>query len=395
MIPHISRPLEATDQPATSTHTPVRSPFPPLLELRNVVKEYVTPAGIFPALHGINLHVQRGAFIAILGKSGSGKSTLLNMITGIDRPTSGEVFVAGTAIHRLSQEKLTIWRGRSLGIIFQSFELLPGLTVLQNVMLPMDASHTCSLATARARAMNLLAQVEIAEHAHKLPSAVSGGQQQRVAIARAMANNPLLLVADEPTGNLDSQTADGVIRLFEQLAAAGTTILMVTHDPELACRADDTIHLTDGMIEGSGDGVRGTGDGDIGADLEHPGHRDISLSPRLPASAVPFKGGPCQSPKIPWERGQPARPKAGEPPAFPGFLAETGDFDMTPREKGRSAIPLPQEEGDGVRALPEEKTATSTHTPQPPTPDPRPPTPDPRPPTPGTGPSPSLVQGTA
>jgi ABC-type lipoprotein export system ATPase subunit len=199
-------------------------------------------------LKNITLKLHDGEFVSIVGPSGSGKSTLLNMITGIDRPTSGEVVVGGEAIHKLSENELARWRGRNVGVIFQFFQLLPTLTVVENVMLPMDFCHMYSARERRERAMHLLEQVDVAEHAHKLPSAVSGGQQQRVAIARALANDPPILAADEPTGNLDSKTAESVFRLFEQQVGEGKTILMVTHDRDLAKRATRTIMLSDGEI---------------------------------------------------------------------------------------------------------------------------------------------------
>ena len=220
----------------------------PLIELRGVVKEYETAAGRFQALKGIDLQVEAGEFVAVVGKSGSGKSTLINMITGIDRPTAGEVFVGDTAVHALSENRTAQWRGRNVGVVFQFFQLLPTLTVIENVMLPMDF---CGMYTPRERvrrAMALLERVGLSDHAHKLPTALSGGQQQRAAIARALANDPPILVADEPTGNLDSQTADTVFRLFEELVAGGKTIVMVTHDQDLARRVTRTIVIQDGRI---------------------------------------------------------------------------------------------------------------------------------------------------
>jgi putative ABC transport system ATP-binding protein len=219
-----------------------------LIECRQLVKTYQSPAGDFAALKDIDLQVDRGEFVAVIGKSGSGKSTLVNMITGIDRPTAGEVLVGDASVGALSEGKLAQWRGRTIGVIFQFFQLLPTLTVVENVMLPMDFCHMFTMHERRERAMHLLDQVGVAEHAHKLPSAVSGGQQQRVAIARALANDPPILAADEPTGNLDSQTAESVCRLFESLVAQGKTILMVTHDRDLARRASRTIRLVDGEI---------------------------------------------------------------------------------------------------------------------------------------------------
>jgi ABC-type lipoprotein export system ATPase subunit len=219
-----------------------------LIELSQVVKQYQTAAGPFAALKAVDLRVDTGEFVAVVGKSGSGKSTLINMVTGIDRPTSGEVLVAGTPIHNMGENRLAAWRGRSIGVIFQFFQLLPSLTVIENVILPMDFCGMYSPRERVARAMELLTQVEIPEQAHKLPSALSGGQQQRAAIARALANDPPILVADEPTGNLDTKTADSVFRLFERLVDQGKTVLMVTHDQDLAHRVNRTVILSDGEI---------------------------------------------------------------------------------------------------------------------------------------------------
>ena len=219
-----------------------------LIELRQVSKVYETAAGPFEALREVTLQVDPGEFVAVIGKSGSGKSTLINMMTGIDRPTRGEVLIGDTAVHRLTEGQIAVWRGRNVGVIFQFFQLLPTLTALENIMLPMDFCHTYALGERQERAIYLLKQVELAQHADKLPSALSGGEQQRVAIARAMANDPPILVADEPTGNLDSQTAEAMMQLFEKLVAQGKTILMVTHELDLARRASRIITLADGEI---------------------------------------------------------------------------------------------------------------------------------------------------
>jgi ABC-type lipoprotein export system ATPase subunit len=219
-----------------------------LIELRQAVKTYQSAAGSFTALKGVDLSIDRGEFVAIIGKSGSGKSTLINMITGIDRPTAGQVFVGDTAVHTLNEGQMAEWRGRNLGVIFQFFQLLPALSIVENVMLPMDFCNMYAPRERRERAMHLLAQVEMDAQANKLPSAVSGGQQQRVAIARALANDPPILVADEPTGNLDSKTAGAVFQLFEGLVAQGKTILMVTHDSDLARRVSRAVIVADGEI---------------------------------------------------------------------------------------------------------------------------------------------------
>ena len=220
----------------------------PLIELHQVVKVYRGLAGAVTALNGIDLQIFEGEFLVVTGKSGSGKTTLVNIITGLDRLTSGDIWVAGTALHRIGPEKAARLRGRTMGVVFQSFELLPTLSVLQNVMLPMDFAQRYSLREQRQRALYLLEQVDIAEHAKKLPTALSGGQQQRLAIARAMANDPAILVADEPTGSLDSATAGAVIDIFEGLVQQGGTVLMVTHDKDLAKRGSRTITLLDGEI---------------------------------------------------------------------------------------------------------------------------------------------------
>ena len=227
---------------------PGRSSDEPLIHLRQVVKKYESLAGEVVALKGIDLQVKAGEFVAVMGKSGAGKTTLINMITGIDRSTSGEIQVNRVPVHQLSLEEAAEWRGRTVGIIFQSFQLLPTLTVLQNVTLPMDFARKYSLQERRERGMRLLEQMEIAEHANKLPSAVSGGQQQRIAIARAMANDPPILVADEPTGSLDSATTLAVLRVFEDLVQQGKTILLVTHDRDLARQAARAVTLADGEI---------------------------------------------------------------------------------------------------------------------------------------------------
>lgn len=219
-----------------------------LVDLRDVVKTYQSTAGVFTALRGVDLQVESGAFVSIIGKSGSGKSTLINVITGIDRPTSGQVTVDHVDIHLLNEEQIAVWRGRSIGVIFQFFQLLPTLTAVENIMLAMDYGGRYPRYERPERALQLLELVGLVDQAHRLPNSLSGGQQQCIAIARALANDPVLLTADEPTGNLDSKSAEMVFHLFENLAKAGKTILMVTHDNELAARAQRTIRLADGRI---------------------------------------------------------------------------------------------------------------------------------------------------
>ena len=247
-------------QPGATSATVLGQTF---IRLERVEKAYPTPAGDVPALKGVDLEVRKGEFIGIVGKSGAGKSTLVNMVTGIDKPTSGHIRVGSHAIHEMSEDQVARWRGRNVGVIFQFFQLLPMLTVAQNVMLPMDfAGVYNSPKERRERALYLLEQVEIAEQADKLPSAVSGGQRQRVAIARALANDPAFLAADEPTGNLDSKTSEAVFRVFEKLVDEDKTILMVTHDLDLASRVTRTHYLADG--EFVGDRVHRVVHGEVG-----------------------------------------------------------------------------------------------------------------------------------
>jgi putative ABC transport system ATP-binding protein len=219
-----------------------------LIELKDVAKVYRMGDQDYTALHDINLDIGKGEFVGIIGKSGSGKSTLLNMITGIDHPSSGVVNVAGTTVHGLNEGQLASWRGRNLGIVFQFFQLLPTLSVVDNVMLPMDFCDTFPRKERRERALTLLERFGVAEQAGKLPSSLSGGQQQRVAIARSLANDPPIMVADEPTGNLDSKTAEDVFGFFASLVDAGKTVIIVTHDRDLSRRVRRTVIISDGNI---------------------------------------------------------------------------------------------------------------------------------------------------
>jgi ABC-type lipoprotein export system ATPase subunit len=219
-----------------------------LIDLSHVQKSYKTAVGDYPALKGIDLQINAGDFVSVIGKSGSGKTTLINMITGIDRPTAGEVWVHGTPVHTLRESQMARWRGKNLGIVFQFFQLLPIISVVENVMLPMDFCNSYPMRERAARAMHLLDLVGLADHAYKLPTALSGGQQQRVAIARALANDPPIVIADEPTGNLDSKTAESVFALFNELISQGKTIIIVTHDSGLAKRTNRTALITDGEI---------------------------------------------------------------------------------------------------------------------------------------------------
>jgi putative ABC transport system ATP-binding protein len=220
----------------------------PLIELRKVGKSYATLAGAFPALQEIDLEIGRGEFAAIVGKSGSGKSTLLNLIGGIDRPSQGEVRVAGVSVNDASENALARWRGKTVGVVFQFFQLLPTLTTVENVMLPMDFCNARPPRQRRPRALELLDLVGIAAQADKLPSALSGGQQQRAAIARALANDPPVVLADEPTGNLDSVTARSVLDLFRKLTDHGTTVVVATHERDISGLIDRSVELNDGRV---------------------------------------------------------------------------------------------------------------------------------------------------
>lgn len=221
----------------------------PLIATRGLSKAYPTAVGDFYALTKLDLQIEQGEFVGLIGKSGAGKSTLINMLSGIDRPTAGEIYVGGRALHQMSESDIAAWRGQNVGVIFQFFQLMPALSCLQNVMLPMDFANLYgSEAGRRARAMALLEQVEIGEHAFKPPTAVSGGQQQRVAIARALACDPDIILADEPTGNLDSKTATAVFAIFRRLIDQGKTILIASHDRDLARHVDRTLTLADGQL---------------------------------------------------------------------------------------------------------------------------------------------------
>ena len=219
-----------------------------LIELRRVTKSYPVASGSFSALKDVSFKIDSRQLVAITGKSGSGKSTLLNVITGIDRPTEGSVLINGIQVDKLSESELASWRGKNVGVVFQFFQLLPTLTILENVMLPMDFCNTYPKKDRKERALYLLQMVNIKEQADKFPSTLSGGQQQRVAIARALANDPPLIVADEPTGNLDSQTATAIFELFANLASAGKTVVVVTHEREFASYFENTINIADGVI---------------------------------------------------------------------------------------------------------------------------------------------------
>jgi putative ABC transport system ATP-binding protein len=221
----------------------------PLIRLRGVVKDYRIATGKFRALQGIDLDIYPGEFLGIIGKSGAGKTTLINMLTGVDHLTHGEVWMDQQPVHRMDENRLASWRGRNVGIIYQSFYLMPNLNLIQNVVLPMDVCGLYRPGESEARALELLSKMEMEEHAYKLPSAISGGQQQRVAIARALANDPDIIVADEPTGRLDSLTSETIFQIFTQLSEQGKTILMVTHDQSLARRMTRTLHLVNGAIE--------------------------------------------------------------------------------------------------------------------------------------------------
>jgi putative ABC transport system ATP-binding protein len=238
----------------TASNQPPGVQAHPLIRMCGVVKTYQTAAGAFHALKGIDLDVYPGEFVAIIGKSGAGKTTLVNMLTGVDHLSAGEVWVNNsseenpTAVHNLKEDQLALWRGRNLGIIYQSFYLMPTLSLVDNVMLPLDLCGLFQRGKSKQRALDLLEQVGLAEHAYKLPSAISGGQQQRVAIARALVNDPAIIVADEPTGRLDSVTAATIFQIFLELNQAGKTLLMVTHDQNLSQQVTRSVLIQDGEI---------------------------------------------------------------------------------------------------------------------------------------------------
>jgi putative ABC transport system ATP-binding protein len=219
-----------------------------MIKLQSLTKTYETAAGAFPAVRTVNLEIAAGEFAAVVGRSGSGKSTLLNLIGGIDSPTSGTVVVGGTDIGRLSSDRLAAWRGKTVGFVFQFFQLLPTLTAAENVMLPMDFAGAVPAGERRRRALGLLERVGVARERDRLPSSLSGGQQQRVAIARALANDPAVLLADEPTGNLDSATAAEVLALLRGLADEGTTVVVATHERDIGRVADRIVELADGLL---------------------------------------------------------------------------------------------------------------------------------------------------
>ncbi len=223
-------------------------PDRPLIRLRQVTKNYRTAAGDFPALRGIDLDLYPGELVGVLGKSGAGKTTLVNLISGVDHLTSGEIWVGDTAVHQLNENQAAQWRSRNLGVVYQSFQLMPTLSLLDNVLLPMDFTGLYRGKSSARHALEILRQMELEEHAGKLPSNISGGQQQRVAIARALANDPPVIVADEPTGRLDSITAETIFEIFEGLVHQGRTIIMVTHDASFARRFTRLVWLADGQV---------------------------------------------------------------------------------------------------------------------------------------------------
>jgi putative ABC transport system ATP-binding protein len=218
-----------------------------VISMRGLSKTYRTVAGDFPALRGVDLDIAAGELVTIVGRSGSGKSTLLNLVAGLDSPSAGTVEVGGCALHGLADSRLPAWRGRTVGIVFQFFQLLPTLTAAENVMLPMDLAGRYASRERRDRALALLERVEVLDQADKLPATLSGGQQQRVAIARALANDPPVVLADEPTGNLDSETGAGVVALFGRLAAEGRTVVVVTHERDAFAGAR-SVTLADGRV---------------------------------------------------------------------------------------------------------------------------------------------------
>ena len=234
------------------TINPIISGMTAQINIRQVVKEYHSLAGKITALKSVSLQIGAGEFVVISGKSGAGKTTVVNMLAALDRSTSGEIWIRGVAVHSLSSEQSSAWRGRTIGVVFQSFELMPTLSLLQNVMMPMDFAGHLSLPERKRRAQSLLDEMEIGDHAHKRPSAISGGQQQRVAIARALANDPPIIIADEPTGSLDTHTSQVVVNVLKGLSEKGKTVILVTHDRDIARQAPRNLQLLDGLIISDG-----------------------------------------------------------------------------------------------------------------------------------------------
>jgi len=223
-----------------------------MIDVRNLVKTYYTGGKPFSALRSVNFSVSANEYVGVIGKSGAGKTTLINMLSGVDQITNGEVYVNGTAVHALEDDQLALWRGLNLGVVFQSFHLLPMLSLLENITLAMDFCGTYRHGKSEKRAMALLDSVELADHARKLPAQISGGEKQRVAIARALANDPAVIMADEPTGRLDSATSETIYRIFDNLIARGKTIVMVSHDRTLADRVNRVLNIEDGQIISNG-----------------------------------------------------------------------------------------------------------------------------------------------
>jgi len=220
------------------------------IQLENVQKKYIVGAGDFWALNGISLQIEKGELVAIVGKSGSGKSTLLNILGGIDTPTAGTVIVGGESLREMSENKLCHFRRKTIGFVFQFFQLMPTLTALENVIMPMDFASQFSSSERRTRAISLLKKVGIESHANKFPTSLSGGEQQRVAIARSLANDPEIILTDEPTGNLDSKTAEEIWGLLQSLSHDGKSVVMVTHNQEFSRQCERVITISDGIIIG-------------------------------------------------------------------------------------------------------------------------------------------------
>jgi putative ABC transport system ATP-binding protein len=227
----------------------MKSDQQPYIQLRNVSKIYPSPAGNVIALDRVNMQIERGCFVGVLGKSGAGKSTLVNMLTGVDTLSGGELWVGDFPLHKSNQEKITRWRGKTIGVVYQSFELLNQISILDNVLIPMDLCGSYSSTSSHKRAMQLLQLLEIADHAKKSPASISGGQRQRVAIARALINNPDIIIADEPTGSLDSLTSKIIFRIFKQIVKSGKTVIMATHEKQLLPLFDHLFLLVDGSIK--------------------------------------------------------------------------------------------------------------------------------------------------
>ncbi len=321
----IINPLTYTDVQQESeggNNKPLPGSEEPILHLQDLVKVFHTGAGDFIAINNINLDIMAGEFLGIIGKSGAGKTTLLNIISGVSEITSGDVIFRapsnGSAsddpeiisIRSMGEDDLAAWRGRNIGIVYQSFELMPQLNLLKNIMLPQDFAGTYRPKISAERALELLDIVELSEHAKKLPAQISGGQKQRVAIARALVNDPPVILADEPTGNLDTVTAETIFQIFEKLVANGKTIIMVTHDRNLAARFSRQVYISDGELVSRDHGIIINGDGE-----NPPGSQQSLVEEAI------IQAGPLEISSDGCRKGAASDTSSSEPALYPGDSA--------------------------------------------------------------------------